>query len=145
MKKVLLFLDYAAPHPDAIGTFHTSDMILAVDSNASYLSESGARSCAGGYFPLSNNSANLPNNGGVLTVSQIIKAIMSSTAKAKIGALYINCRAAIPAQHTLTKMGHPQTPTPIQTNNITALGVVNNTMAPKRANAMGMRFYWLHA
>ena len=145
MKKVLLFLDYAATHPDAIGTFHASDMILAVHYDASYLSKSGARSCAGGHFFLSDNSANPPNNGGVLAVSQIIKAIMSSAAKAKIGALYINCRAAIPAQHTLTKMGHLQPPTPIQTNNTTALGVVNNTIAPKRTNAMNIRFYWIHA
>ena len=33
MNKVLLFLDYAATHPDAIVTFHASDMILAVHSN----------------------------------------------------------------------------------------------------------------
>ena len=68
---------------------------------------------------------------------------MSSAAEAEIGALYINCRAAIPARHTLTEMGHPQPPTPIQTDNTTALGVVNNTIAPKRTNAMDMRFHWL--
>ena len=50
MKEVLLFLDYAATHPDAIVTFHASDMILAVHSDASYLSESGARSRARGHF-----------------------------------------------------------------------------------------------
>ena len=65
MKKIFLFLDYAATHPDAIVTFHASNMILAVHSDASYLFESGARSCAGGHFFLSNNSANPPNNGGV--------------------------------------------------------------------------------
>ena len=143
MKKVLLFLDYAATHPDAIFTFHASNMILAMHSNALYLSESGACSRAGGHFSLSNNSAKPPNNGGVLAVSQIIKAVMSSAAKAEIGALYINCRAAIPAHHTLTEMGHPQPPTPMQTDNTTALGVVNNTIAPNRTNSMNMRFHWL--
>ena len=118
-------------------------MILAVHFDASYLSESGARSRAGGHFFLSNNSASPPNNGGVLAVSQIIKAVMSSAAKAKIGALYINCRAEIPARHTLTEMVHPQPLTPMQTDNTTALGVVNNTIAPKRTNAMDMRFHWL--
>eukprot|EP00804_Cyclotella_cryptica_P010439 CCRYP_020962-RA/>CCRYP_020962-RA protein AED:0.40 eAED:0.40 QI:0/-1/0/1/-1/0/1/0/86 len=29
-------------------------------------------------------------------------------------------------------MGHPQPPTPIQTHNITALGIVNNTIQPKQ-------------
>ena len=68
---------------------------------------------------------------------------MSSSAEASIGALYINCRAAIPAWHTLTEMGHPQPPTPIQTDNTTTLGVVNNAIAPKQTNAMDMRFHWL--
>jgi hypothetical protein len=53
---------------------------------------------------------------------------MSSAAEAEIGALYINCREAIPACHTLEFLGHPQPPTPIQTNNTTALGVVNNNV-----------------
>ena len=45
---------------------------------------------------MSNNDA-IPNNkGAILRISQIIKAVMSSVAEAKIGALYINCKEAIP-------------------------------------------------
>jgi hypothetical protein len=40
-------------------------------------------------------------------------------------------------------MGHPQPPTPIQSDNSTALGVVNNTIQPKRTKAMDMHFHWL--
>eukprot|EP00804_Cyclotella_cryptica_P003815 CCRYP_018931-RD/>CCRYP_018931-RD protein AED:0.34 eAED:0.34 QI:0/-1/0/1/-1/0/1/0/60 len=40
-------------------------------------------------------------------------------------------------------MGHPQPPTPIQTDNSNALGVVTNTIQPKRTKAMDMRFHWL--
>ena len=40
-------------------------------------------------------------------------------------------------------MGNPQPPTPIQTDNTTALGVVNNTIAPRRMKSMDMRFHWL--
>ena len=72
---------------------------------------------------MSNNDAILSNNDAVLTVSQIIKAVMSSAAKAELGAFFINCREAIPARHALEIMGHKQPPTPIQTNNTTALGV----------------------
>ena len=143
MKNVHQFLDYAATHPDAIITFHSSKMVLAGHSDASYLSESKARSRVGGHFFLSNNSSDPPNNGAVLTVAQIIKAVMSSAAEAELGALYINCREAIPARHALIAMGHPQPPTPIQTDNTTALGVVNNTIAPRRTKAMDMRFHWL--
>ena len=42
-----------------------------------------------------------PDNGAVLNVAQIIKAIMQFVAESKFGALFINCRDAMPAQHTL--------------------------------------------
>ena len=113
MKKVKHFLDYAASHPDAIITYLASDMVLAAHSDASYLSESKARSRAGGHFFMSNNNAIPSNNGAILTVSHIIKAVISSAAKSKLGALFINFREAIPARHTLEIMGHKQPPTPI--------------------------------
>ena len=56
MQKVKQFLDYAATHPDAIITYHASDMVLAGHSDVSYLSESNARSRAGGHFFLSNTA-----------------------------------------------------------------------------------------
>ena len=83
------------------------------------------------------------NNEAVLTIAQIIKAVMSSAAEAELGALYINSREAIPQRHLLEQMGHPQPPTPIQVDNTTALGVVKNTIQPKRTEAMDMQFHWL--
>ena len=68
---------------------------------------------------------------------------MSSAAEAKLGALFINFREAIPAWNTLINMGHPHPPKPIQTDNTTDLGVVNNTIAPQRKKAMDIRFHWL--
>ena len=44
------FLNYCATHPDATVRFHASDMILKIHSDASYLSETGAKSRAGGYY-----------------------------------------------------------------------------------------------
>ena len=72
-----------------------------------------------------------PNNGAVFTILQTIKAVMSLAAEAKIGALYINCREAVPARHVLEFMGHKQPPTPMQTDNTTALGVVNKNVMKK--------------
>jgi hypothetical protein len=43
-------LDYLATHPDATIRYHTSDMILHIHSDASYLSVSNARSRLGGLF-----------------------------------------------------------------------------------------------
>jgi hypothetical protein len=81
------FLDFAATHPDAVVTYHASNMVLAGHSNASYLSESNARSRAGGHFFMSKNVETPPNKGAVFTILQIIKAVMSLAAEAKIGAL----------------------------------------------------------
>jgi hypothetical protein len=41
-------------------------------------------------------------------------------------------------------MGHPQPRMPIQTDNMTVEGVINNKMQLKRTKAMDMHFYWLH-
>ena len=68
---------------------------------------------------------------------------MSSAAEAELGALYINAREAVPMRLLLEEMGHPQPKTSLQTDNTTALGVVTNTVQPKRTKAMDMRFHWL--
>jgi hypothetical protein len=39
-------------------------------------------------------------------------------------------------------LGHPQHPTPIQTYNTTALGIVNNNVM-KKLKAMDMKYHWL--
>jgi hypothetical protein len=120
-----------------------SNMVTAGHSNALYLSESNAHSRAGGHFFMSNNTAKPPNNGAILTIAQIIKAAMSSSVEAEVGALYTNCREAFPACHTLELMGHPQPPTPMQMDNTTALGVVNNNVL-KNLKLMDMKYHWLH-
>ena len=118
-------------------------MVLAVHSNASYLSEPNARSRVGGHFFLSNDDTIMPNNGAVLTVAQIIKTVMSSAAEAELGGLFINAREAVYIRQILEEMGHKQPRTPIQTDNATAEAVVNAKVLPKRTKAMDMRFHWL--
>jgi len=58
---------------------------------------------------------------------------MSSAAEAELGAFYINAQEAVPQLITLTEMNHKQPQTPMQTDNTTALGVMNNNIhdAPK--------------
>ena len=77
-----------------------------------------------------------------VTVSQIAKVVMSSAAEAKLGALFINCREAVPARPALEIMGHKQPLTPVQTNNTAALGVVNSSIASKRLKSMDMELHW---
>ncbi len=69
---------------------------------------------------------------------------MSLAAEAELGALYLNAKEAAYLRQILAAMGHPQLQTPIQTNNLTAEGVINHKIQPKQTKAMGMRFHWLH-
>jgi hypothetical protein len=105
--------------------------------------EKNARSRAGGHFPLSNDKTFPPNNGAILTNATIIKAAMSSAAEAKLGALYLNAKEAVYLRHILEEMGHPQPKTPMQSENRTVEGVINNKIQPKCTKAMDMRFHWL--
>ncbi len=63
-------LDYVATHPDAILKYNKSNMVLAVHSDASYLSKPQARSRAGGHFFLSGEVDDPPNNGAILNISK---------------------------------------------------------------------------
>ena len=143
MEKVDQFLDYAASQEEAVLTYHASDMVLAIHSDASYLSESKARSRAGGHFFMSKDVAFPPNNGAVLNIAQIMKSVMSSAAEAEIGAMYVNAREAVPCRRTLEEMGHRQPRSPMQTDNLAAHSVVTNNVQPRRTKAMDMRVYWL--
>ncbi len=143
MDNTKLFLHYPASHKDAIITYQASNMVLIVHSNASYLSKPKARSRAGGNFSMSSDTKDPPNNSAVLNIAQLIKAVMSSAAEAKLGALYINAHEAVPQHQVLEEMGHPKPPTPIQTDNSTALGVIGSNIQLQRTKAMDMRFHWL--
>ena len=136
-------LDYIASQEDPVLTYRASEMILAAHSDASYLSEPKARSRAGGHIFLSENVADPPNNGAILTIAQLIKNVMSSASEAELAALYIVAKECVYIRMVLEEMGHPQPATRIQTDNSTADGVVNSTIQPKRMKAMDMRFYWL--
>jgi hypothetical protein len=118
-------------------------MILAVHSDAGYCNEKKSRSQAGGLFILLNDNEFPPNNGAILTVATIIKAVMLSVVEAELGALYNNAKEAVYIRQILIKMGHPQPKIPIQTDNLTAEGVINNKIQPKRTKAMDMCFHWL--
>ena len=143
MKQTKQLLDYLATQEEAVLTYHASDMILAAHSDASYLSEPKARSRAGGHFFMSTNADIPPNNGAILNIAHIIKHVMSSATEAELGALYIMAREAVYIRIILEEMGHKQPPTPLQTDNSMADGVINGKVQPKRTKAMDMHFHWL--
>ena len=56
---------------------------------------------------------------------------------------FMNVNKAIPIRHTLIKMGHPQPPTPLKTNNTTAQEILTGKFRQKRSKSIDMRFWWL--
>jgi hypothetical protein len=94
-------------------------------------------------FFLSSDIQNPPNNGAVLTIAQIIDAVMSSVAEAELGALFINAKEAVHMHCVLQEIGHPQPCTPIQTDILTAEGVIKSHVRPKCTKLTDMRFEWL--
>ena len=89
-------LDYLSTHLDAVIRYYTSDMVLYVHSDASYLSEPQARSPLGGHFYLSSrpqdplkmpDPTNLmpPQNGAIKSNSAIMKFVLASAAEAEFG------------------------------------------------------------
>jgi hypothetical protein len=114
------FLDFMATQEEAILTYRTSKMVLVIHSNASYLSKPKAHSRAGGHMFMAGNKEIPFNNGAVLNISQIIRAVMSSAAEAELGVLFINAKSAISIRQTLIKISHLQLRTPMQTDNATA-------------------------
>jgi hypothetical protein len=93
--KTLQLLDYLAMQEDAVLSNHASVMVLAVHSNASYLSKPKAQSQAGWHFFLSSDTTVPPNNGAILNIAHIIKNIMSSAIEAEVASLYIMAREAV--------------------------------------------------
>jgi hypothetical protein len=138
------FLDYCATHPDATIRYNASDMILLIDSDASYLTAPEARSRASGYFYLGSPLGTRQKlNGAIHQLAAVIKNVMSSAAEAEVGTAYINAREALPMRVALEEMGHPQPPTPLQTDNSTAYGIIHDTVKQRQSKAIDMRFYWL--
>jgi len=145
------FLDYAATHPAAKLTYEKSDMHLWVDTDASYLNESKARSRGGGYhqltekpkLPITPDQPKPRRNAPIHVHSKIIDAVMSSVQEAETGSGFNNAVEAVPERQTLDELGHIQGPTPLQFDNKSATGIMNDTVRQKRSKHMDMRFYWL--
>jgi hypothetical protein len=147
MKGVVHLLNYCATHPDATVRFIACDMILHVESDASYLTSPRARSRAGGYHYLGNaptkhteTDTTQQSNGAVNVLCLTMKEVLASASEAELAALFHNAKEACPIRIVLEELGHPQPATIIITDNSTAAGIANDTVQSK---AIDMRFYWV--
>jgi hypothetical protein len=131
MQKAKQLLDYPAMYPDATICFRASNMIMNVNSDASYLSKSDARSWACRHFFMGwspKNRDSIKLNGAFFTLCAILRFIVASAAEAKLGTLFLNCKEGMIFCLTLEELGHPQPKTPIHCNHATAVGIANSTV-----------------
>jgi hypothetical protein len=120
--KIIKLLNYSNTHPEAALHCHASDMILNINSEASYLSEREAKSRAGGFFYMGSNTdkPNTLTNRAILIIITVLKHVMSSAAETEIGAVLLNAKEGTVLRTIIEELGHPQPPTPLQTDNNTA-------------------------
>jgi hypothetical protein len=144
MTKTKQLLDYLATHPNAKVQFHVSDTILNIHLDALYLPEANAHSQACGHFFVgwcAEPTKPIKLNGAFFTLCAILCFVVTSTVEAELGALFLNCKQATIFRVTLEEMGHPKPPTPIHCNNLTAVGIANNTIKQQRSCLMEMQFF----
>jgi hypothetical protein len=101
-----MLLDYLSTHPNATICYHTSNMVLAVFSDAAYLSLPNARSHAAGYFFLTNlpsATSSPPNpklNGSIHVLCRTNCTVAASASEAKTSSLFLNAQEAVPVELT---------------------------------------------
>jgi hypothetical protein len=71
-----------------------------------------------------------------------MRQIISSSAEAKLGALFRNSKEACPVGTTLKEAGHAQPPATTEAVNNAAGGITNGSIKQKQSKAMDMRFCW---
>jgi hypothetical protein len=153
MKAITKLLNYCATYPDAVVRYYSSDMILWIESDALYLSETKARPRAASYHYLSNKPPNPnqppaptnpspPMNGAIIVPCKVMREVLSSAYEAELAALFYNGKEGAPICITLKELGHKQPPTPMVTDNSTASGIAKESVKQKRSKAMDMQFYW---
>jgi len=121
-------------------------MLLAIESDASYLSIPKVQSRAAGFFFLTSN---LPTrhqhfnpNGAIHILCHVMKQeVLSSATESELGASSITVRKPVPFALPFLKSAIPNRPlaTVIITDNSTAVGIANDSVKQKWWKAMDMR------
>jgi hypothetical protein len=135
-------LNYIASNNRPSIRYQASDMILQIDSDASFQVCEQARSRAGGYHYLGSNDNQL-FNAPIEILAKVIKPVMGSAAEAEVAALHMNAQVAIPLRCCLEELGHKQPATRMRTDNQTAKGFIRGTIKQKRSRTFDRQFWWL--
>ena len=118
-------------------------MVLAAHSDSGFHNESKGRIWSVPHIFLAENEPVPQWNGPILTIYQVINFFMSSAAKTELGVILITWKELVPICQTLIEMVWPQPPTPIQTDNSTDAGVLNETIISPKTKSTDLRLHWL--
>ena len=72
-----------------------------------------------------------------------MKYIVSSAAEDEMTDLFLTAKDMVPRRHTLTEMGWKHPPSPLQSDNSTAVGITNCTLIPRKLKSWDLRLNWL--
>lgn len=136
-------LAYAASYPNNELVFTACDMVLHIQSDASYLSRSGSRSVAGGYFYLGHRDMPTHINGAVHCTSNNLDVIVAAASEAEYGAVFFNGQTGVWLRTVLLALGYLQPATILLCDNDCAVGIANNTVKLRRSKAIDVRFHWI--
>ena len=140
MRKMERLLQYVSVHQNQGIRFHASNMQLQIQSDASYLSRTKARSVLGGLHYLGTT---VHINGPFFCTSKLISCIVTSAAEAELGAAFQNAQKGAQFRNTLVELGYPQHATPLLVDNTVAEGLASDTITARRSKSMDVRFFWL--
>ena len=149
-KAVTHLLNYSSTHSEAIKRYHTSGMILHIHSDASFLSDPGAKSRAGGYYYISMASEDPkkyppkqpPLNVTIHFECTTTRNFLASAMGAELGAIFVNCQRGTPTCMELVETVHAQPPNPVVRDSATGDGFVNYNIHQRRSRSIDMYFYW---
>jgi hypothetical protein len=139
IRKMERLLQYVSSHQNYGIKFHASSMQLQIQSDASYLCRTKARSVLGSVHFLGTPEL---INGPIYCTSKIISCVVTSAAEAELGAAFQNTQKGAQFRNTFTELGYPQQATSILVDNTAAEGLATDTINAKRSKSMDVCFFW---
>ena len=144
----LHLLNFAATWPDCTIAYKPSDMILILDGDVSYLSETLGRSRGAGVAFMGKRNDPTFINGPIDVLSVLLPTVVSSVCEGEYATAFMMAQLAMPLRVQLKDLGYKQDMFPngstlLTTDNLCAEGIANNSMKLKRSRAMDMRYHWL--
>ena len=77
---------------------------------------------------LPKNGHAIQINGPIQIHASICKFVATSATEAELGALFYNIQEGTILRLALEELGHKQPPTPVHCDNVTAIGIANDSV-----------------